>query len=276
MFGFVMYTISNAIMSKAQTASHETQESLDKGGRTSFFNYKKKNTLNNNNVRKQQSADSCSRVDVLMDTATKTAIEVLHDDDIHVNPHVRCGLQGIIPGRRNMVSIRTNGKKVSMSVVQARNEFKGQVKGQKKSPPELQSHTPPTSSFISNVSNRAYCNRLSNQAMDPRHEMMDVKSPTIARSRLSNEAMDPHHETMVRKSPSIAPVVTMMERVQKKMLHRFLDQSTTPATNRVEGRAHVQIAHNDAAFTSVIDMLQNVLCSQEISDTCLELQRAMD
>jgi len=58
-----------------------------------------------------------------------------------------------------------------MSVVQARNEFKGQVKGQKKSPPELQSHTPPTSSFISNVSNRAYRNRLSNEAMDLHHDI---------------------------------------------------------------------------------------------------------
>ena len=56
----------------------------------------------------------------------------------------------------------------------------------------------------------------------------------------------------------------------------FLDQSTTPATKRVAGRAHVQIAGNDAAFTSVIDMLQNVQCSQEIVVTCLELQCAMD
>jgi hypothetical protein len=68
----------------------------------------------------------------LIDTATKTAIEMLHDDDIHSNPHVRHGLQGIIPGHCNLVSIRTNGKKVSMSVAQARNELKGQVKGQRK------------------------------------------------------------------------------------------------------------------------------------------------
>ncbi len=168
-----------------------------------------------------------------------------------------------------MVSIQTNGKKVSMLVAQARNELKAQVKGQRKSPPELQSHTPPTSGFISNVSNRAYCNRLSNEAMDPHHETMDAKSPTITRSRLSNEA-DPHHKTMEVKSPTptIAPVATMMERVQKRMLHRFL--VSTPATKRVAGRAHAQIVHNDAAFMSVIDMLQNVQCSQEIVDTCLE------
>jgi hypothetical protein len=71
-----------------------------------------------------------------MDTATKTAIEMLHDD-IHANPHVRRGLQGIILGHRNLVSIQTNGKKVSMLVAQARNELKEQVKGQRKSQPEL-------------------------------------------------------------------------------------------------------------------------------------------
>ncbi len=109
-------------------------------------------------------------------------------------------------------------------MVQARNELKGQVKGQRKSPPELQSHTPPTSGFIRNVSSHVYRNRLSNEGMDPHHKMMDAKSLTITRSRLSNEATDPHHETMVRKSPLIVPVATMMERVQKRMLHRFLDQ----------------------------------------------------
>jgi hypothetical protein len=129
-------------MSEAQTASRKTQELLDEGGRTLFFNYIK-NTLDNR-----------SHVDVLIDTETKTAIEVLHDDDIHANPHVRCGLQEIIPGCCNLVSIWTNGKKVSMlPVAQARNELKEQVKGQRKSPSELQSHTPPTSGFISNVSN---------------------------------------------------------------------------------------------------------------------------
>jgi hypothetical protein len=209
-----------------------------------------------------------------MDIATKTAIEVLHDDDIHANSHVRHGLQGIIPGCCNMVSIQTNGKKVSMLVAQARNELKGQVKGQRKSPPELQSHTPSTSGFISNVSSRAYCNRLSNEAMDPHHKTMDAKSPTITHSRLSNEAMDPHHEMMEVKSPTIAPVATMTEREQKRMLHRFL--VSTPSAKKVAGRAHVQIARNDAAFTSVIDMLQNVQCSQEIVVTCLELQCAMD
>jgi hypothetical protein len=88
--------------------------------------------------------------------------------------------------------------------------------------------------------------------------------------------MDPHHKTMKMKSPTIAPVATIMERVQKRMVYKFLDQSTTPATKKVAGRAHVQIMRNDAAFTSAIDLLQNVQCSQEISNTCLELQCAMD
>ncbi len=106
--------------------------------------------------------------------------------------------------------------------------------------------------------------------MDPHHEMMGVKSPIITRNRLSNEVTDLHHETMEVKSPTIAPVATMTERVQKRMLHRCL--VSTPATKRVAGRAHMQIARNNAAFTSIINMLQNVQCSQEISDTCLELQ----
>jgi hypothetical protein len=161
-----------------------------------------------------------------------------------------------------------------MWVAQARNELKGQVKGQWKSPPELQSHIPPTFGFISNVSNCVYCNRLSNEAMDPYHKTKEAKSPMIALNRLSNEAIYPHHETMEVKSPAIAHVATMTKRVQKRMLHKFL--VSTPATKRFAGRAHPQIAHNDAAFTSVIDMLQNVQCSQEILDTCLELQRAMD
>jgi hypothetical protein len=176
------------------------------------------------------SADSRSSVEVLIDTATKIAIEMLHDD-----PHVRRGLQGIIPGHCNLVLIMTqhsNGKKVSMLVVQARNELKGQGKGQRKRPPELQSHTPPTSGFISNVGNSAYCNRL------------------------SNELMNPHHETRQVKSPTNVPLATMMERVQKRMLYKCLDQSTTPVTKRVAGRAHMQIACNDAVFTSVIDLLQ--------------------
>jgi hypothetical protein len=92
--------------------------------------------------------------------------------------------------------------------------------------------------------------------MDPHHETMEVKSPMIALNRLSNEAIDPHHKMMEVKSPTITPVTTMTERVQKKMLHRFL--VSTPATKRVAGRAHTQIARNDAAFTSVINMLQNV------------------
>ncbi len=59
-------------MSEAQIASCEIQELLDKdkGGCTLFFNYLK-NSLNNNIVRKHQSVDTCSSIEVLLDTATK-------------------------------------------------------------------------------------------------------------------------------------------------------------------------------------------------------------
>jgi hypothetical protein len=129
-----------------------------------------KSSFHNYIVRKQQSADSHSNVEVLLDTATKNAIETLHDNDFQANHHVRCGLQEIIPGCYNSVSIMTqhyDGKKVSMLVAQARNELKGKVKGQRKSPHELQSHTPTTSGFISNIGNCAYRNRLINESMDP-------------------------------------------------------------------------------------------------------------
>jgi hypothetical protein len=123
---------------------------------------------------------------------------------------------------------------------------------QRKSPPELQLCTHTTSGFISNVGNLAYCNRCSNELMDLHHEMGGVKSPTNA------------------------PLATMTERVQKRMLYKFSDQSTTPATKRVTGRPCMHIACKDTSFTSVIDLLQNVQCSQEMLNTCLELQHAMD
>jgi hypothetical protein len=57
----------------------------------------------------------------------KTAIETLHDDDLQANPRVRHGLQGIIPDCCYLIAIpqHSNGKKVSMLVMQARNELKG-------------------------------------------------------------------------------------------------------------------------------------------------------
>ena len=64
----------------------------------------------------------------------------------------------------------------------------------------------------------------------------------------------------------------MMDRVQKRVLDKFLDSATTPQTKRFAAKVHTQLAHKDAAFTH----FQDIQSSQEISDACLTLQRAMD
>ena len=61
------------------------------------------------------------------------------------------------------------GTKVSMSIAAARKE----LKGQRKSPPEVPSlleHTPPASNFLNNAGNHAHCNGLSRVALDPQKE----------------------------------------------------------------------------------------------------------
>ncbi len=68
----------------------------------------------------------------------------------------------------------------------------------------------------------------------------------------------------------------MMDRVQKRVLDKFLDSATTPQTKRFAAKVHTQLAHKDAAFTSVVEHFQDIPSSQEISDACLALQRAMD
>jgi hypothetical protein len=66
----------------------------------------------------------------------------------------------------------------------------------------------------------------------------------------------------------------MMERVQKRILDKFLDNNTTPQTKRVAAKFHAQLARNDAAFTLEVDCFQDIQSSQEISDTCIGLLTA--
>ena len=96
-----------------------------------------------------------------------------HDTSLQGNPYVMRGLQGIIPGRRSNVEITpvvAGGTKVSMSIAAVRKE----LKGQRKSPPEvpsLQDRTPPpASNFFRNAGNHAHRNGLSRVALDPREE----------------------------------------------------------------------------------------------------------
>ena len=73
-----------------------------------------------------------------------------------------------------------------------------------------------------------------------------------------------------RRSPQ------MMERVQKRVLDKFLDKTSTPKTKRVAAKVHAQLARNDGAFTTVADPLQDIQSSQEISDACIDLQHNME
>jgi hypothetical protein len=66
----------------------------------------------------------------------------------------------------------------------------------------------------------------------------------------------------------------MMERVQKGVMDKLFDAVTTPQTKRVMAKVHAQLAQKDATFTTVIDRYQDFQSLQEISATCIDLQRA--
>jgi hypothetical protein len=76
------------------------------------------------------------------------------------NPNVMRGSQEIIPGCRTNIETRTlagGGKKVSISIQQARKELKGRGAA-RKNPPEMPSfdnNTPSASNFLSNAGNRS-------------------------------------------------------------------------------------------------------------------------
>ena len=157
------------------------------------------------------------------------------------------GLQGIIPGRRSNVEVTPNvagGTKVSMSIAAARKE----LKGQRKNPPEVPS-------LEDRTGDRAHRNGLSRVALDPRKESAAMVTGGSQTER------SPHQ---------------MMDRVQKRVLDKFLDSATTPQIKRFATKVQTQLAQNDGAFTTVVDRLQDIQSSQEISDACLALQRAMD
>ncbi len=64
----------------------------------------------------------------------------------------------------------------------------------------------------------------------------------------------------------------MMDRVQKRVLDKFLDSATTPQTKRFAAKVHNQLVRNDGAFTTVVHRRQDIIqSSQEISDACLAL-----
>jgi hypothetical protein len=96
-----------------------------------------------------------------------------------------------------------------MSIAQVRNKLKGQKKRSRKDLPQILSlgdHTPPAAIFLTNTGNCAHRNNLSYIAMNLQRE--------TAAQRLG--------------SSTTAASTPMLERVQKRVLDKFMDARTTP------------------------------------------------
>jgi hypothetical protein len=236
----------------------ESREAQREGGRSIFFDYVK-NSLDNNSVREYQDVDYRSEFDRISDVATKTAIAISNNTAMQCNPKVTRGLQELIRGRQTNIEMTPagagGGRKVSMSISQARKELKGRSDGAtRKDPPEtlqsINNYTPPDSNFGSNAGNRWHRNNLSSAQLHPVLNTWNPKATTVS-------------------SPP------MMERVQKRVMDTLFDAATTPQTRRVVAKVHAQLAQKDATFTIVVDRYQEVKSSQEISTSCIDLQRAL-
>ena len=144
------HTIANGLKkNELKCKPVETRESQREGGRSLFFDYVR-NNLDNYSVREFQDVDSRSELQIVTDITTKTAIEASSDTAMQCNPFVMRGLQEIIPGRRTNIEMAPagGGKKVSISIQQARKEMKmGHGDASRKDPPEklsFNNHTPPS------------------------------------------------------------------------------------------------------------------------------------
>ncbi len=145
-------------------------ESWREGSCSLFFDYIK-NNLDNYSVQEFQEVDSHSKNEIIKEIFEKTSINVLNHNLMQCNPNVMQGLQGIIPGCCTNVVVTpiAGGKKVSISIQQARKELKGQRKNPSEVP-SLKNHTPPISNFVSNAGNCAHRNGLCHVAIDPHRE----------------------------------------------------------------------------------------------------------
>jgi hypothetical protein len=250
--------ISNGLRKNSEKGKPiQTAESKREGGCSLFFDYVK-NNLDNYSIQEFQQVDSRSKNEVIQDVFRKASINVLHNTSVQCNPNVMQDLQRIIPGCPTNVEVTpvAGGKKVSISIQQAKKE----LKGQKKSPPEmpfLKDYTPPTSSFMSNAGNHVHRNSLSKVAINPCRETAAMMNGSQTVSALQRLAL-------------------MMDRVQKRVLDKFLDSTTTSQTKRFTTKVHTQITHKDAVITSVVEHFQDIQSSPEISHACLDLQHTME
>jgi len=143
-----------------------------------YFDYAKNNL--DYSIQEIQQVDSRSENEIIQDVSTKTSIDALHNTSMQCNSNVMQGLQGIIPGRSTNVEVTpvAGGKKVRISIQQARKE----LKGQRKNPPEMPSigdHTPPASNFVCNTGNCAHRNRLSRVVIDPCWETAAMTTTSV-------------------------------------------------------------------------------------------------
>jgi hypothetical protein len=97
-----------------------------------------KNSLKNHSVQEFQQVDLRSKMELIQDISRLAANNILNDVHLQSNPHLMCGLHGIIPGHWMSIEMSdAGGRKVSMSIAQARNELKGQKKGGRTDPPQI-------------------------------------------------------------------------------------------------------------------------------------------
>ena len=50
----------------------------------------------------------------------------------------------------------------------------------------------------------------------------------------------------------------MMERVQKRVMDKLFDATTTPQTKRIVAKVHAQLTQKDATLAAVVDRYQEV------------------
>jgi hypothetical protein len=183
------------------------------------------------------------------------------------------GLQAIIPSCGTTVSVTPadgGTKKVNLSLQQARKELlagqKGRGGGQRKNPLEQltvssDDHTPRASKFVTNVSNCAWRNGLSSVTMDPHQE---TAAAALAAAVVAVAATVATAAAPAATAAPTAAANTMTERVKKRVLHVFLNTLNT-------AKVQSHIACKDAAFTAVIEGLQDIQSSQWITSACLDL-----
>ena len=146
-------------------------------------------SLDNNSVREYQDVDYRSEFDRISDVATKTAIAISNNTAMQCNPKVTRGLQELIRGRQTNIEMTPagagGGRKVSMSISQARKELKGRSDGAtRKDPPEtlqsINNYTPLDSNFGSNAGNRWHRNNLSSAQLHPVLNTWNPKATTVS------------------------------------------------------------------------------------------------